>query len=119
MSLMTVLSPATIPELSLADVSLCSYGTFAWKSSFFDVEQGTVSELFDRPFYLTNTVIARVNSNDYYDESLTNKTGMHTNIVFFDVSKDHLENIVHSVSADFLNESTSYLIVIHVPTKVA
>lgn len=87
-----------------------SYGTFAWKSSFFDVEQGTMSELFDRPFYLANTVIARVNSNDYYDESLTNKTGVHTNIVFFDVSKDHLENIVHSVSADFLNESTSYLI---------
>ena len=87
-----------------------SYGTFAWKSTFFDVERGTVSELFDRPFYLTNTVIARVNSNDYYDESLTNKTGMHTNIVFFDVSKDHLENIVHSVSADFLNDSTSWII---------
>lgn len=87
-----------------------SQGTFAWKSNFFNVEQGTMSELFDRPFYLVNTVIARVNSNDYYDESLTNKTGMHTNIVFFDVSKEHLENIVHSVSADFLNESTSHLI---------
>ena len=87
-----------------------SYGTFEWKSNFFDVEQGTNSELFDRPFHLANTVIARVNSVDVYDESLTNKTGMHTNIVLFDVSKEHLENIVHSVSADFLNESTSWII---------
>lgn len=84
-----------------------SYGTFEWESIFFDVERGTVSVLFDRPFYLTNTVIACVNSNDYYDESLTNKTGVHTNIVFFDFY--NLE-LVGSVDAEFLKESTSYLI---------
>lgn len=37
-----------------------SYGTFAWKSVFFNVETGDISEAIDKPFYIENGVIARI-----------------------------------------------------------
>lgn len=84
-----------------------SQGTFAWESVFFNVEWGDKTDTVDRPFYLSNGVIAFLNDLATFDSGYPTKTGELAVIELFDL---YDQALIDSIFTGFLKESTSYFI---------
>lgn len=79
-----------------------SFGTFAWQSIYINVETGYISEPYDNPFYLTNGVIAYVNTAEALADDGTTADDI-TLIRLYDL---HEQKHLYAVDADFLKESS-------------
>jgi len=78
------------------------FGTFAWQSIYINVETGYISEPYDNPFYLTNGVIAYVNTA----EALTDDGTTADDITLIRLYDLHEQKHLYAVDADFLKESS-------------
>ena len=82
-------------------------GTSFWDGYFFNVETGYKSEKYGKPFYFGNGIIAYLNNLPTFDSVYPSKTGELTVIELFDL---YNKKLVGSVDAEFLKESTSWII---------